>query len=55
MFTRLLSAIAVLCAGYLMFGGYIEARLLYSPEHLVVEFGRNIGLAVEGLAARLWF
>lgn len=52
MYVRLLSVIVVLCAGYVMFGGYVQANLLYSPEHMVVQFGHSIGQVIENIAAK---
>ena len=44
-------AVAVtLLAGYLVFGDFIQASVLTTPESFVASVGRGIGGAVTGIA-----
>ena len=41
----------VVLAGYLVFGDFIQASLLSTPESFVASVGRGIGGAVSGIAS----
>ena len=50
---RLVSAGIFLLAGYLVFGDFLTASTLSTPETFVSDIGRGIGGAVLGLATRV--
>ena len=48
---RMLTAAVVLLAGYLVFGDFIQASFLSTPEAFVSDVGRGIGDAITGIAS----
>ncbi|MGI9394162.1 MAG: hypothetical protein ACR2OY_05905 [Boseongicola sp.] len=47
---RLLTAAVILLAGYFVFGDFVQASILSTPESFVSNVGRGIGETITGIA-----